>query len=191
MATDCDRIAAMLAAKVVAICLLAARPWAGKEVNVPPIWPQVQGVRGQPFTSGKFSARIRNSTQFAVKAVVSVKPDAEPGRHEMRLLAGHGSALVYFDVGTLPERNEQEPDGSVSQARRLVEAGVRFVSVGKSENTWDHHGNLLPAYANEFMPELIPSVIRKLGVNHDDEYVSNMGRPLKIAERTPAGFVGT
>ena len=39
-------------------------------------------------------------------------------------------------------------------ARRLVEAGVRFVSVGKGDNAWDHHGNLFPSYANEFMPEL-------------------------------------
>lgn len=39
-------------------------------------------------------------------------------------------------------------------ARRLVEAGVRFVSVGKGENAWDHHSTLFPAYANEFMPEL-------------------------------------
>lgn len=39
-------------------------------------------------------------------------------------------------------------------ARRLVEAGVRFVSVGKGENAWDHHGNIFPAYSNEFMPEL-------------------------------------
>lgn len=39
-------------------------------------------------------------------------------------------------------------------ARRLVEAGVRFVSVGKGENAWDHHGTIFPSYANEFMPEL-------------------------------------
>ena len=39
-------------------------------------------------------------------------------------------------------------------ARRLVEAGVRFVSVGKGDNAWDHHGNIFPAYSNEFMPEL-------------------------------------
>ena len=39
-------------------------------------------------------------------------------------------------------------------ARRLVEAGVRFISVGKGENAWDHHGTIFPSYANEFMPEL-------------------------------------
>ena len=39
-------------------------------------------------------------------------------------------------------------------ARRLVEAGVRFVSVGNGDNAWDHHGNIFPSYANEFMPEL-------------------------------------
>lgn len=39
-------------------------------------------------------------------------------------------------------------------ARRLVQAGVRFVSVGKGDNAWDHHSTLFPAYSNEFMPEL-------------------------------------
>jgi hypothetical protein len=157
-------------------------------------------------------------------------------------------------------------------ARRLVEAGVRFVSVGKGENAWDHHGTLFPSYANEFMPELdqsfsalltdleqrgmlestlviltgefgrtaeinvnngrdhwpncfslvlagagvpqgqvigasdkdgmyvkdrpvevpdlMATIFRKLGVDFTKEYVSNIGRPLKISEGTPLGFLG-
>jgi hypothetical protein len=157
-------------------------------------------------------------------------------------------------------------------ARRLVEAGVRFVSVGKGDNAWDHHGNLFPSYANEFMPELdrafsalledlgrrgmleqtlvivtgefgrtaeinvnngrdhwpncfsmvlagagvpkgqvvgasdrdgmyvkdspvevpdlMATVFQKLGVDFEKEYVSNIGRPLKIAEGKPVKFLG-
>ena len=157
-------------------------------------------------------------------------------------------------------------------ARRLVEAGVRFVSVGKGDNAWDHHSTLFPAYANEFMPELdrsfaalmldlgrrgmldttlvlvtgefgrtaeinvnngrdhwpncfslvlagagvpqgqivgasdkdgmyvkdrpvevpdfMATIFKKLGVNFEKEYVSNIGRPLKIAEGKPLGFLG-
>jgi hypothetical protein len=157
-------------------------------------------------------------------------------------------------------------------ARRLVEAGVRFVSVGKGENAWDHHGTIFPAYANEFMPELdnafaglltdlesrgmldstlilvtgefgrtaeinvnngrdhwpncfslvlagagvpggqivgesdkegmyvkdrpvevpdlMASILHKVGVNYEKEYVSNIGRPLKIAEGQALNFLG-
>jgi hypothetical protein len=157
-------------------------------------------------------------------------------------------------------------------ARRLVEAGVRFVSVGKGDNAWDHHSNLFPSYANEFMPELdrafaslmkdlaqrgmldttlvivtgefgrtaeinvnngrdhwpncfsllvagagvprgqiigasdkdgmyvkdkpvevpdfMATIFKKLGVNFEKEYVSNIGRPLKISEGKPLSFLG-
>lgn len=157
-------------------------------------------------------------------------------------------------------------------ARRLVEAGVRFVSVGKGDNAWDHHSTLFPAYANEFMPELdrsfsallsdleqrgmlqttlvivtgefgrtaeinvnngrdhwpncfslvlagagvpqgqivgasdkdgmyvkehpvevpdlMATIFKKLGVDFEKEYVSNIGRPLKIADGRPLSFLG-
>ena len=157
-------------------------------------------------------------------------------------------------------------------ARRLVEAGVRFVSVGKTDNAWDHHGNIFPSYANEFMPELdnsfaallddleqrgmlaktlvlvtgefgrtaeinvnngrdhwpncfslvvagagvpggqvvgasdadgmyvkdrpvevpdlMATIFKKVGVKYEGEYVSNIGRPLRIAEGTPVSFLG-
>lgn len=157
-------------------------------------------------------------------------------------------------------------------ARRLVESGVRFVSVGKGENAWDHHGNLFPSYANEFMPELdqcfsalltdleqrgmldttlvlltgefgrtaeinvnngrdhwpncfslvlagagvpggqvigesdkdgmyvkdhpvevpdlMATIFKKVGVDFEKEYISNIGRPLKVAEGKPLGFLG-
>ncbi|MBM3788447.1 MAG: DUF1501 domain-containing protein [Acidobacteria bacterium] len=39
-------------------------------------------------------------------------------------------------------------------ARRLVEAGVRFITVTRGDNAWDHHSNIFPALANDFLPEL-------------------------------------
>jgi uncharacterized protein (DUF1501 family) len=38
--------------------------------------------------------------------------------------------------------------------RRLVEAGVRFVTVSRGFNTWDHHKDIFPNLANSFLPEL-------------------------------------
>ena len=157
-------------------------------------------------------------------------------------------------------------------ARRLVEAGVRFVGVGKGENAWDHHGTIFPSYANEFMPELdqcfsalltdmeqrgmldttliimtgefgrtaeinvnngrdhwpncfsvvmagagvpkgqvigasdadgmyvkdqpvevpdlMATIFKKLGVDYTKEYISNIGRPMKISDGKPLSFLG-
>jgi uncharacterized protein DUF1501 len=39
-------------------------------------------------------------------------------------------------------------------ARRLVEAGVRFVTVSRGFNAYDHHKNIFPLLGNTFLPEL-------------------------------------
>jgi hypothetical protein len=39
-------------------------------------------------------------------------------------------------------------------ARRLVEAGARFVTVSRGFNTWDHHKDIFPLLKNDFLPEL-------------------------------------
>jgi hypothetical protein len=38
--------------------------------------------------------------------------------------------------------------------RRLVEAGVRYVTVTRGFNTWDHHANIFPSLSDTFLPEL-------------------------------------
>jgi uncharacterized protein (DUF1501 family) len=35
----------------------------------------------------------------------------------------------------------------------LVEAGVRFVTVSRGFNTWDHHKDIFPNLSNTFLPE--------------------------------------
>lgn len=39
-------------------------------------------------------------------------------------------------------------------ARRLVQAGVRYVTISRGFNTWDHHGNIFPQLSETFLPEL-------------------------------------
>lgn len=39
-------------------------------------------------------------------------------------------------------------------ARRLIEAGARFVTVSRGFNTWDHHKDIFPLLKNDFLPEL-------------------------------------
>jgi len=39
-------------------------------------------------------------------------------------------------------------------ARRLVQGGVRYVTISRGFNTWDHHANIFPQLTDTFLPEL-------------------------------------
>ncbi len=113
------------------------------EVKVPPIWPQIQGIfphggqrgasvkitlkgrnlqdtRELRFLSPKLTAQVLSASAYEVEALVTLTPTAEPGRHDLRLIAAHGSAIGYFDVGTFPERIEKEPNNTPAQAEPLA-----------------------------------------------------------------------
>ncbi|MBI3697348.1 MAG: DUF1501 domain-containing protein [Acidobacteria bacterium] len=74
--------------------------------------------------------------------------------------------LMHSERAKKAFRIEEEPEAlrekygrtSLGQgallARRLVEAGVRFVTVSRGFNTWDHHTKIFPTLANDFLPEL-------------------------------------
>jgi uncharacterized protein (DUF1501 family) len=68
-------------------------------------------------------------------------------------------ARKAFDVAQEPEKlRDRYGRTSMGQgallARRLVESGVRFVTISRGDNAWDHHGNIFPTLANDFLPEL-------------------------------------
>jgi len=113
------------------------------ETAVPPIWPQLQGIfpngaqrgtevkvtlRGRNlqdaneivFHSPKVTGRVTKATAYQVEAAITVAADAEPGRHDLRLISPHGSTIGYFDVGVLPERNEREPNQTPEQAETIA-----------------------------------------------------------------------
>jgi hypothetical protein len=116
---------------------------AAAETAIPPIWPQLQGIfpngarRGTEvkvifngrnlqdsnavvFRSGKLKGRVTKAAAYQVEALISVASDAEPGRHDLRLIAPHGSAIGYFDVGVLREQTEKEPNETAAQAEPLT-----------------------------------------------------------------------
>jgi uncharacterized protein (DUF1501 family) len=156
-------------------------------------------------------------------------------------------------------------------ARGLVEAGVRFVTVSRGFNTWDHHHDIFPLLSNDFLPELdrafasliedldqrgmldstlviltgefgrtpeingmggrdhwpnafsmaiagggitggrvlgetdekgmfvkdhpvevpdlVATIYKKLGIDYQKEYVSNIGRPIKLSQGKPIDFL--
>ena len=64
-----------------------------------------------------------------------------------------------FGVATEPEKlRDAYGRTSLGQgallARRLVEAGVRYVTISRGFNTWDHHANIFPLLNDTFLPEL-------------------------------------
>jgi len=66
-------------------------------------------------------------------------------------------AKKAFDIAEEPEKlRDQYGRTGMGQgcllARRLVEAGVRFITV--SRGNWDHHTNVFPNLSNEYLPEL-------------------------------------
>jgi hypothetical protein len=67
-------------------------------------------------------------------------------------------AKKAFDISAEPEKlRDKYGRTTMGQgcllARRLVEAGVRFVTVSKQGQAWDHHSNIFPLLANSFLPE--------------------------------------
>jgi hypothetical protein len=67
-------------------------------------------------------------------------------------------AKKAFDINQEPEKlRDRYGRTTMGQAcllaRRLVESGVRFVTVSKAGQAWDHHSNIFPLLANSFLPE--------------------------------------
>jgi len=123
--------------------ILSITTLAAAQTKIPPIWPQIQGAfprggqngtdvqvtlkgrnlqntREIRFRSPKLKATVLTSDAYQVTARITVAADAEPGRHDLRLIAAHGSAISYFDVSNLAERQETEPNDDRSKAEPLV-----------------------------------------------------------------------
>lgn len=131
----------MLARHALAWALLIGVPGFA-ETKVPPLNPQITGTfprggqrgtdveitisgrnlqnaTGIRFSSAKLNGTVLSSDAYSVKARVRIAADAEPGRHDLRLDAPHGSAISYFSVHTLPERQEREPNSDLEKAEIL------------------------------------------------------------------------
>jgi hypothetical protein len=112
------------------------------EPKIPPTRPAVQGVfphgaqRGTDldvtirgvnlqkaseirFVSPKLRAEVVKAEHNLIHARFHLDPSAEPGRHDFRLLAPHGSTVSWFDVGTRPESFEKEPNNDQAHAQPI------------------------------------------------------------------------
>ncbi len=108
----------------------------------PPTRPQIQGVfprggqqgaqvevtiRGRDlhnaseirFAASKLRAEILKAEHNLIRARFHLDSSAEPGRHDFRLIAPHGSTVSWFDVGTRPEAFEKEPNNDFPRAEPI------------------------------------------------------------------------
>jgi hypothetical protein len=68
------------------------------------------------FATPFLSAKILNVQHNQIRARIHVDAAAEPGRHDLRLIAPQGSTVAWFDVGTRPESTEKEPNNDIARA---------------------------------------------------------------------------
>ncbi len=110
--------------------------------KMPPTRPQIRGIfphgaqrgtdidvtiRGSDFQNAseirfstpKLMAQIVSVEYNLIKARVHVDASTEPGRHDFRVIAPHGSGLAWFDVGTRPESFEKEPNNDAAHAQAI------------------------------------------------------------------------
>ena len=62
------------------------------------------------------SARVRESTDKLVTAEVSIATEAAVGRRDLRIISPRGSFVQVFEVGSLPEQPETEPNDDWREA---------------------------------------------------------------------------
>ena len=110
--------------------------------KIPPVRPDVQGVvphgaqrgtdvevtiRGRNFqnateilfASGNIRTTMLHVEHSEIKARFEVGANAEPGRHDFRIIAPHGSTISWFDISDRPEAFEQEPNNDREQAQTV------------------------------------------------------------------------
>lgn len=91
----------------------------GQDIEVTLQGRNLQSTQSIHFKSPKLRATVLSSDPYQVKARIHIASDAEPGRHDLRLSANHGSALGYFDVGVFTETKESEPNNDQKKAQDL------------------------------------------------------------------------
>ena len=91
----------------------------GTDVDVTIRGSDFQNASEIRFSTPKLTAQIVSVEYNLIKARVHVDQGAEPGRHDFRVIAPHGSGLAWFDVGTRPESFEKEPNNDTAHAQAI------------------------------------------------------------------------
>lgn len=133
----------MLSCMRLRVLVLGCLPTLVCSQNMPPTRPSIRGlfphgaergtdieitIRGKnlqeaseiSFATSKLKAQILQVQHNLVRARVHVDAAAEPGRHDLRLVAPQGSTIAWFDVGTRHESFEKEPNNDIAHAQSIT-----------------------------------------------------------------------
>lgn len=91
----------------------------GSELTVTIRGKDLQNAREIRFVTPKLRAEILKSEHNLIEARFHLDATAEPGRHDFRLIAPHGSTIGWFDVSARPESFEKEPNDERDAAQAL------------------------------------------------------------------------
>jgi hypothetical protein len=96
----------------------------GTEVEVEFRGSHLDGAKDIRFVHPGLSAEILSSSFRSVRAKVRVGSEVEAGRHDLRLTTSRGTWLGVFQIGTLNERSETEPNNSPAGAEQIRTPGI-------------------------------------------------------------------
>jgi hypothetical protein len=91
----------------------------GTDVEVTIRGKNFQNTTAIRFEIPELSASIIQVQHNLIRARVHVDAAAQPGRHDLRVIAPQGSTVAWFDVGTRPELFEKEPNNDLAHAQRI------------------------------------------------------------------------
>jgi hypothetical protein len=80
----------------------------GADVEITVRWQEPAGRACLRFAAPGLSGQILEARHNLIRARVHVDHTAEPGRHDLCVIAPHGSTVAWFDVGTRRESFEKD-----------------------------------------------------------------------------------
>lgn len=92
----------------------------GSEVQLSIRGRHLDGATALRVSGTGVTAHLVRSTASEVQARVRIASSADPGRRDIRVYTPQGTFVQVFEVGTLPEQAEGEPNDDASRAPQLA-----------------------------------------------------------------------
>src|SRR5438128_5005472 len=92
----------------------------GTDIEITIRGKNLQDTNAIRFATPEVSGQVLEAHHNLIRARVHVGPAAEPGRHDLRVIAPHGSTVAWFDVGTRRESFEKEPNNDIAHAQPVT-----------------------------------------------------------------------
>jgi hypothetical protein len=92
----------------------------GSAVQVRITGKNLKDVSAMRFSRPGIRAEIASRLESELTAKIAIDGDAEPGRHDFRLISPRGSNIAWFDVSIFDEITEAEPNDGPAQAQPIT-----------------------------------------------------------------------